>query len=158
DSTSAPAPGHNKTETIPGMVLGTARYMSPEQARGLQVDTRTDLWSLGVVLYEMLTGHVPFEGPTPSDVLAAILEQAPPPVSRYVSEVPEALAWVVTKALTKEREERYQTAREMLADLRSLRQRLEVAAALERTVPPPFDSGATVAASRRALSLAHVEP
>jgi serine/threonine protein kinase len=158
DSTQALAPGLDTTETTPGVVLGTVRYMSPEQARGLQVDARTDLWSLGVVLYEMLTGCVPFEGPTPSDVLAAILGQEPPPVSRYASEVPEALAWIVTKALTKEREERYQTAREMLADVRRLRQRLEVAATLERSVRPLADSGATVAASRPARPLTQVEP
>src|SRR5207249_3244308 len=145
DSTQAPAPGLDKTETTPGVVLGTARYMSPEQARGLQVDARTDLWSLGVVLYEMLTGRVPFEGPTPSDVITAILAR-------------ESLEWVVTKALTKEQEERYQTAREMLADLRRLRQRLEVAAALERSVPSLSDSGTTVAASRPARSLTHVDP
>src|SRR4029450_4559923 len=96
----------------------------------------------------MHRGAVPFEGQAPSDVLAAILEREPPPVSRYASEVPEALAWVVTKALTKEREERYQTAREMLADVRRLRQRLEGAAALERSVPPPSDTGATVGESR----------
>ena len=152
DGTPAPALRPVKTETHPGVVLGTVRYMSPEQARGLQVDARTDLWSLGVVLYEMLTGRVPFEGPTPSDVLATILEREPPPVSHYAGEVPEALAWVVTKALTKDREERYQTAREMLADVRRLRQRLQTAAALERSVAPPADSGAIVAASRPAAS------
>jgi class 3 adenylate cyclase len=129
DGTPAPTPARAQSETLPGVVLGTTRYMSPEQVRGLQVDARADLWSLGVVLYEMLTGHVPFEGPTPSDVLAAILQREPPPVPRYASEVPEALAWVVAKALMKEREERYQTAREMLADVRRLRQQCEVAVA-----------------------------
>jgi serine/threonine protein kinase len=158
DSTPALAPGRNTTETPPGMVLGTVRYISPEQARGLQVDARTDLWSLGVVLYEMLTGRVPFEGPTPSDVLAAILEQEPVPVSRHAIEVPETLAWIVTKALAKEREERYQTAREMLADMRRLRQRLEAAAALERALPPPSDRSATGAANRPACALAHADP
>jgi serine/threonine protein kinase/Tol biopolymer transport system component len=158
DGTPAPTPAHAHSETLPGVVLGTVRYMSPEQVRGLQVDARTDLWSLGVVLYEMLTGHVPFEGPTPSDVLAAILEREPPSVSHYAREVPEALAWVVTKALTKEREERYQTAREMLADVRRLRQRLEVATALERSVLPPSDHGAIVAVSRPVVSLAAGEP
>ncbi len=158
DSTQAPAPGLDKPGTTPGVVLGTARYMSPEQARGLQIDARADLWSLGVVLYEMLTRRVPFEGPTPSDVLAAILEREPLPMSRFASEVPEALEWIVTKALTKKQEERYQTAREMLADVRRLRQRIEVAAALERSVPPPSDRDTTVAASRPALSLANVAP
>jgi len=157
DGTPAPTPARAQRETLPGVVLGTTRYMSPEQTRGLQVDARTDLWSLGVVLYEMLTGHVPFEGPTPSDVLAAILQREPPPVSRYASEVPEALAWVVAKALTKEREERYQTAREMLADVRRLRQQCEVAMALARSAPPPFEPGAIVAVSRTAGSLTQAQ-
>ncbi len=123
-----------KTDT--GLVIGTSRYMSPEQARGLAVDARTDIWSLGVVLYEMLSGHAPFEGQTSSDVIAAVLEREPIPLARRAEEVPEALEWIVTKALTKEKEERYQTAREMLTDLRRLQQRLAVAAQLERSASP----------------------
>src|SRR6266446_6296885 len=121
--------------TTPGVVMGTVSYMSPEQARGLTVDARTDLWSLGVVLYEMTTGRLPFTGSTNSDVMVSLLEREPPPLLS-ISEAPETLEWIVSKALTKEREDRYQTAREMLTDLRRLKERLVVDAALERSVAP----------------------
>ncbi|HUF17173.1 MAG TPA: protein kinase, partial [Thermoanaerobaculia bacterium] len=104
--------------TAPGTVLGTVSYMSPEQARGLEVDGRTDLFSLGAMLYEMLTGRVPFEGQTSTDVLAAILQRTPAPMSRFTTDLPQEMNWVVEKALHKDRDERYQTAREMLSDLR----------------------------------------
>ena len=134
-------------KTEPGVVLGTAQYMSPEQARGLPVDARTDIWSLGVVLYEMASGRAPFEGSTTSDVIAAVLERESPPLARYAREVPEALEWVVAKALRKDREERYQTAKELLTDLRGLKQRLEFEAELERSAPPNRVSGAVLARS-----------
>lgn len=105
--------------------------MSPEQARGLEVDARSDVWSLGVVLYEMLACRPPFEGETSSDVIASILNQPPPPLARFVREVPEAAEWVVLKALTKERDERYGSARELQTDLRRLRQRLNSAEDVE---------------------------
>ncbi len=124
-------------KTEPGMVMGTVTYMSPEQARGLDVDARTDIWSLGVVLYEMVAGHVPFEGNTPSDCIAAILKTEPQPLSQHTTEVPSELLTelerIVTKALRKEREERYQTAQDMLADLKSLKQEQEIEAKLERS-------------------------
>jgi serine/threonine protein kinase len=130
------APTRALINTSPGAVMGTANYMSPEQARGEIVDAPSDIWSLGVVLYEMIAGRVPFEGPTPSHVIVSILEKDPPPLSLYLTGVPEALEWIVTKALTKDREDRYQTAREMLTDLRRLKQRLDVGAELERSVTP----------------------
>ena len=123
-------------ETKPGVVMGTAAYMSPEQARGTTVDERSDIWSLGVVLFEMVSGRVPFGGDTASDVIAAILQNEPPRLSRYVREVPEALEWLVSKALAKDRTERYQTARELLVDLRRLKQRLELAREMERSGSP----------------------
>jgi Tol biopolymer transport system component/serine/threonine protein kinase len=133
-------------ETDAGLVVGTARYMSPEQARGLPVDARTDIWSLGVVLYESLTGHAPFVGQTSSDVIAAVLEREPIPLARRAEDVPEALEWIVTKTLTKEREDRYQTARELLTDLRRLKQRMDAAAEIERASSPP-DANAGEAAA-----------
>jgi eukaryotic-like serine/threonine-protein kinase len=131
-------------KTTPGMVMGTAQYMSPEQARGLSIDARTDIWSLGVVLYEMIGGRVPFEGATSSDVIAAILDREPVTLARYSPEVPTELEWIVKKALRKDKEERYQTARELLTDLRSLRRKLEFQQELERSMdsgPKRADSG-----------------
>src|SRR5437588_4541687 len=111
-------------KTSTGVVMGTVSYMSPEQARGLPVDARTDIWSLGVVLYEMVAGRAPFEGPSTSDILVSILEREPRLLTSALPNVPETLEFVITKALTKDREDRYQTAREMLADLRRLNTRL----------------------------------
>jgi eukaryotic-like serine/threonine-protein kinase len=122
-------------KTDAGIVMGTVAYMSPEQARGLNVDARTDIWSLGVVLYEMTSGRPPFIGPTNSDVIVAVLEREPASLLT-ISGAPEALEWIVTKALTKEREDRYQTARELLKDLRRLKERLAVEAAIGRSGSP----------------------
>lgn len=123
-------------KTSAGVVMGTTAYMSPEQARGQVVDARTDLWSLGVVLYEMIAGHAPFEGQTNSDVLVSILEREPKLLTSLSAKIPEALEWIVTKALTKERDDRYQTGREVLTDLRRLKHRLDLAAEIERSVSP----------------------
>jgi eukaryotic-like serine/threonine-protein kinase len=123
-------------ETKQGMVMGTAPYMSPEQTRGLAVDARTDIWSLGAVLYEMVSGRPPFEGPTNSDVMVAILGREPPPLVRYRPEVPNELEWIIKKALRKDRDERYQTVRELLADLRHLSERLQFEEKLEQSQEP----------------------
>ncbi|MBA2733354.1 MAG: protein kinase [Acidobacteria bacterium] len=122
--------------TDPGAVMGTVSYMSPEQASAKEVDGRTDIWSLGCVLYEMVTGHVPFEGETTSHVIVAILEKEPLPLSHYVEGVPEALEWIVTEALTKDREERTQSARELLKKLQRLKQRVDAEDELDRSVAP----------------------
>lgn len=106
--------------TQQGKILGTARYMSPEQARGQTVDARSDLWSLGVVLYEMLAGGPPFEGETPTDVMAAVLLKRPEPVDQRATSLPPALPSVVERSLRKEPAERYQTAEEMLSQLRAI--------------------------------------
>ena len=123
-------------KTSPGLVVGTISYMSPEQARGAPVDARTDIWSLGVVLYEMLTGRLPFEGETASDRLASILKTEAAPPSNLTPEIPAELERIVLKALRKERGERYQTAKDLAVDLRQLKRRLEVEAELERKARP----------------------
>ena len=114
--------------TLPGTVLGTVSYMSPEQARGLEVDGRTDIWSLGVVLYEVVSGRVPFDGETATDVLATVLHREPQSLLLHRKDVPEELERIVEKALTKDREERYQLAKDLGGDLKRLRQRLDVEA------------------------------
>lgn len=119
--------------TQPGMVMGTAAYMSPEQARGLETDARTDIWSLGCVLYEMLAGRQPFTGPTNSDVMAAVLHHEPPSLSQFIDDLPPELERIVMKALAKDREERYQTVKDLLIDLRRLKQRMEFEAEMSRT-------------------------
>lgn len=111
--------------TIPGVVMGTARYMSPEQARGFEVDGRTDVFSLGVVVYELLSGHAPFDGPTASDVIAAILMTDPPPLVKAAPGSPPGVQAVVFKALRKDRAERYGSIKLLELDLRAVRQQLE---------------------------------
>ena len=128
-----------QSTTIPGTILGTASYMSPEQARGQEVDTRSDIFSFGVLLYEMVTGFLPFSGASAADVIAAILKSEPKPISEFVKNVPSELEWSIAKALRKEREERYQTIRELLGDLRRLKHRLEFETELKRV----SDSGST---------------
>ena len=117
------------------MVMGTVNYMSPEQARGLAVDARTDLWSLGVVLYEMVTGRVPFVGETTSHVVVSILESDPAPLA-LDSELPPGLEQIVTKTLRKDKNERYQTASDLALDLKSLKQDLEADARLQSPLRP----------------------
>jgi Tol biopolymer transport system component/serine/threonine protein kinase len=132
-------------ETDPGAVMGTVAYMSPEQAQGLEVDARTDIWSLGVVLYELLTGRVPFAGKSPSHTVVAILDSEPPPLSRLMPEAPEALQEVVTDALTKDRDARFQTAKQMLAKLQRLKARLDAGAHLDHSASPEAASQAAAA-------------
>ena len=114
-----------QVRTGSGIVIGTAGYMSPEQARGLAVDHRSDIFSLGAVIYEMLARRKPFEGDTPSDTLASILKTEPIPLSRAVPGIPPELARIVTKALRKDREERYQVVKDLWLDLKALKQELE---------------------------------
>ena len=118
-----------------GSILGTARYMAPEQARGDAVDKRADIWSLGVVLYEMVTWCTPFYGETPEDVIAAIVTEEPAPVTDHKPEVPAELAQIIATALRKDRAERYGSVNEMMEALKSFRRRLDVAAELA-TQPP----------------------
>ena len=113
-------------DTTPGVILGTVQYMSPEQARGLETDARTDIWSLGVVLYELLAGRATFAGHTTSDVIAAILKTDPAPLKKDTEDAPPELERIVTKALQKDREERYQDVRDLALDLKSLKHRIDV--------------------------------
>jgi serine/threonine protein kinase/Tol biopolymer transport system component len=120
-------------QTEPGVVMGTTAYMSPEQARGLEVDTRTDVWSLGVVLYEMISGQEPFKSETASDTSAAILKSEPRALSQLVPDLPAELERIVRKALQKDREERYQGIKDLQLDLKSLKRDLEVSTPIERS-------------------------
>ena len=123
-------------QTEPGMVVGTTSYMSPEQARALELDTRTDIWSLGVVLYEMIARRTPFKSETASDTSAAILKTEPPPLSQFAPDLPPEIERIVKKALQKDREERYQGVKDLLLDLKSLKRDLDVNAAIERSGAP----------------------
>src|SRR5262245_24483446 len=115
--------------TAPGIVMGTINYMSPEQVRGLEVDARSDIFTLGVVLYEMFTGAKPFTGATVADVIAAILDKEPAPLPHGA---PKELELILSRALRKDREARYQTVQDLLLDLKSLKQELELDARLAR--------------------------
>ena len=128
-------------QTNPGLVMGTVQYMSPEQARAKNVGAGTDIWSLGIVMYELLTGHVPFTGETPSHVMVSLMEDELPPLMGYVN-VPAELDRIVTKALRKKRRERYHNASELAHDLKNLKQELQLEARLKEVldlVPTSYD-------------------
>ncbi|MFN0123349.1 MAG: serine/threonine-protein kinase [Blastocatellia bacterium] len=118
-------------ETAPGTIMGTVAYMSPEQTRGQQVDARGDLWSLGVVLYEMLSGQLPFNGATVPDTFVAILEREPASLTQLVHGVPHELERIVMRLLGKQPHQRYDSADTLAADLRRLEHQLEFAADIE---------------------------
>ena len=120
-------------ETNLGAVLGTVRYMSPEQACGEHVDQSTDIWSLGVVLYEMATGQAPFTGDTSAEVMSSILKKEPPPLTRYVADAPAELQQIISKTLRKDREQRYHSAHDLLEALKNLRHKLEVESEVKRS-------------------------
>ena len=130
------ATGHNSDleaatamKTAPGTLMGTINYMSPEQAQSRAVDERTDIWSTGVMLYEMVTGTMPFGGPTSSHTLVQIIENEPPPLTKsVVGPLPPELQRIIRKAMAKSTDDRYQTAKDMLIDLRNLRRQLDAPA------------------------------
>jgi serine/threonine protein kinase/Flp pilus assembly protein TadD len=146
---AAPAPGKEIdseagtkvfVQTEPGLVMGTVSYMSPEQSIGKGIDHRTDIWSFGVLLYEMLAGCVPFQGKDVHRQIIAIQETDPAPLAQLVEGVPDRLEEIVAKCLAKNPDERYQTAKDLLIDLRNLRRKLDVDAEIERSVTPNLRS------------------
>jgi serine/threonine protein kinase len=126
--------------TSPGMIIGTANYMSPEQAKGETVDARTDIFSFGVVLYEMMAGHLPFAGKTPMEIIGAVIHKEPLPLDENV---PPEITEIINKCLRKDRNERYQTVKEVLNDLREIKLELDVQDKLEKTVQPNKDDQKT---------------
>ncbi|NNE98478.1 MAG: protein kinase [Pyrinomonadaceae bacterium] len=125
-----------KVLTNPGTVMGTVNYMSPEQAKGEAVDARTDLWSLGVLFYEVLTGKLPFEGETTSHTIVSILEKSPRPLIDFVQPVPESIQNVIDELLVKDRDRRCQSARDLLEKLKRIKRQIDVEAELDRSVQP----------------------
>ncbi|MBV9241616.1 MAG: protein kinase, partial [Acidobacteria bacterium] len=134
-----------QVNTRPGMIMGTVLYMSPEQARGKETDTRSDVWSLGIVMYEMLTGHTPFEGETTSDSIAAILKQEPDPLD---PETPAELQRIIRKSLQKNVDDRYQTIKDLLIDIKSLKRDLELSEELERSHIPHATGSSNVSTGK----------
>ena len=128
-----------KIETGSGVVIGTVGYMSPEQARGQEVDARSDIFNLGALIYEMIAGQKPFKGETPSDTFAAILKTEPAPLSHVAPGTPAELVRIVNKALRKDREERFQVVKDLLLDLKALKEELDFQTRLNRAT----DTGET---------------
>ncbi|HEY7544170.1 MAG TPA: protein kinase [Blastocatellia bacterium] len=140
---TGPMDSASEIKTAADVVLGSPSYMSPEQARGLTVDARTDIFSLGVLLYEMISGQRPFDGETLSDIIVAILERRPRPLSECAADVSPRLEHAVNRALAKKREERYQTIDEMLKDLRRVKQRADVEAGIDESISPDLKAQKT---------------
>ncbi len=141
-----------QVNTQAGMILGTVAYMSPEQARGKDVDTRTDVWSLGVCFYEMLTGRQPFQGETISDTIASILTKEPVP---FDENLPSELQRIVRKTLQKDADKRYQTVKDLLIDLEDVKEELKFQSKLERTTPPNREEPKTQILNATTSDVAH---
>jgi len=148
DSVDREAPTRAVVNTEPGVVMGTAVYMSPEQARGLPLDARTDIFSLGVLVYEMVAGRTPFDGSNTNEILASLLsDKEYAPLARFARQVPIELERIVETALRKNREERYQTIKDMLLDVKRLKHRREIDAEVERSRSPEITSDQAMAAA-----------
>src|SRR5262245_19611723 len=140
-------------QSNPGLVMGTVQYMSPEQARAKRVDARTDIWSAGIVLYELLTGHVPFTGDTPSHVMVSLMEDALAPLAGYAN-VPPELQRIVTKTLQKNPKERYQNSGQLAHDLKALKQEMQLEARLKGLLEAVPDREAGTQTSSRPAGVA----
>ncbi|HZF39689.1 MAG TPA: protein kinase, partial [Blastocatellia bacterium] len=139
-------------QTDPGTVMGTATYMAPEQARGWRVDARADIFSLGVALYEMVAGRAPFDGPTPIDIMTQVLDREPRPLTSFSYGAPVELQRIVAKAMRKDREERYQTVKDLLIDLKSLKRELEATTTMSYSASAETSSGSRIAIGPSATS------
>ena len=135
------------SETNPGAVIGTTGYMSPEQAQGDAIDARSDIFSLGVVLYEMVAGRPPFKGRTDSHTRVSILDHQPPPLLDHAPETPRELERIINKALAKDREKRYQTVTDLKLDLEQVREEIHVSSAPARQPSNDLHSHPTIEAS-----------
>ncbi|MEP6904413.1 MAG: protein kinase, partial [Actinomycetota bacterium] len=133
-------PGTIRDETAPGILLGTVKYMSPEQAKGEKIDARSDLFSLGTVIYEMIARQTPFGGESMPETWANLFHAEPQPLSNFAPGIPEKMQQIVAKMLAKNREERYQTAQILLADLQLVKRRLELN---DEKVPEEISARAT---------------
>ena len=158
----AEAPFAGNAETTPGLVMGTVKYMSPEQARGMDVDVRSDIFSFGVVLYEMIAGRTPFEGGTTSDIIAALLKEEPALLTQSAPKTSDGLQRLIDKALRKKKQDRYQTIRELLIDLKDVRQeKADATNDLQASPQTIGDSGLSTGEGRAAatgLSVQSVVP
>ena len=134
---------HQAKLNFAGMIIGTANYMSPEQAKGKEIDARIDIFSFGIVFYELLTGKRAFEGETALESISSILKDEPKPISQILPEVPSEIERIVNKTLRKDREERYQTAKDLLIDLKDAKQSLELQNLMERSIVPNHDENKT---------------
>ncbi len=139
-------------KTNPGAIMGTVSYMSPEQARGKEVDARSDVFSFGVVLYEILAGQVPFTGETMTDILAAIITSEPAPLQSVAPHLPRELQRIVGKTLKKKREQRYNSTKDLLGDLKDLRDELLLESKLEQSVMPNKPETSQTSAARVSTS------
>lgn len=139
-------------KTNPGVVMGTVAYMSPEQARGKNTDARSDVFSFGIMLYEMLTGKMPFLGETMTDTLSSIISTEPQPITTIAPHLPKELQRIVQKTLRKKRDLRYQTTQDLLVDLKDLRDELQLEAKLEQTAVPNKPDSGPISAPRHSTS------
>ena len=133
-----------QNQTAQGVILGTVKYMSPEQAKGEKIDARTDIFSFGVLLYEMIAGRTPFAGDSMSETFANLINIEPQPLLRYAEGVPDELQRIVSKMLRKNKDERYQTMKGLLADVQDLRENLAFDERLEKSHPPDTENATQI--------------